>query len=185
MKFFAQNADADLEAVIPVFHEWIREHTVEGVLVDVADYSHVPGGPGVCLIGHEGDYYLDASEGPLGLLYNSKRPANPESDAAVLRNAFRLALKACQLLQDDKSLKGALSFDVTKARVVINDRLQAPNTPETLDKYKADLESVGKEVFGGDVSLTAAADDPRDRFSVDIAGGDGNDLSALLSRVSA
>jgi len=33
--------------VIPVFHRWIQTQAVDGLLIDVADYSHVHHGPGV------------------------------------------------------------------------------------------------------------------------------------------
>jgi hypothetical protein len=36
----------DLEAVIPVFHRWIQEQIFDELLLDVANYSHVPDGPG-------------------------------------------------------------------------------------------------------------------------------------------
>ena len=49
----------ELDKVIPVFHRWIQTGAVEGLLIDVADYSHVPQGPGVMLIAHEGNYALE------------------------------------------------------------------------------------------------------------------------------
>ena len=51
-------AEVDLHKYIRVFHEFIKEKKVEGLLIDVADYSHVPEGPGIVLIGHDVDYSL-------------------------------------------------------------------------------------------------------------------------------
>ena len=48
--------DVDPEAFVPVFHDWIRRGAVEGLLIDVARYGHVHHGPGIMLVGHEGDY---------------------------------------------------------------------------------------------------------------------------------
>ena len=39
-------ADVDLEPLIPIFHDWIRDRVFEELLLDVADYRHVPEGPG-------------------------------------------------------------------------------------------------------------------------------------------
>jgi len=46
-------AKVDLGAVIPIFHQWIQDQIFDELLLDVANYSHVPEGPGVVLIGHE------------------------------------------------------------------------------------------------------------------------------------
>jgi hypothetical protein len=73
VKFFAVDPSAvRLDAFIPVYHRWIQKQAVEGMLVDVADYGHLPQGPGVMLIAHEADYGMDSAEGPLGLLYTRK-----------------------------------------------------------------------------------------------------------------
>ena len=54
------NASYKLSDFIPVFHNWIQEKVVsDHLLIDVADYSHIPDGPGVMLISHEGHYSLD------------------------------------------------------------------------------------------------------------------------------
>ena len=45
--------------VIPVFHRWIQTQAVDGLLIDVADYTHLPTGPAVILIAHEGQYSID------------------------------------------------------------------------------------------------------------------------------
>ena len=29
--------------ILPIFQRWIQDHTVEGMLIDVIDYKHVPG----------------------------------------------------------------------------------------------------------------------------------------------
>jgi hypothetical protein len=48
-----------LEPFIGTFHRFIQQGVLDGLLVDVADYSHVPNGPGIVLIGHDVDYGLD------------------------------------------------------------------------------------------------------------------------------
>ena len=72
VKIFAREAAINLADATPVFHRWIQERVCEEVLIDVADYRHVPDGPGVLLIAHEANYSLDMAEGRLGLLYNRK-----------------------------------------------------------------------------------------------------------------
>ena len=55
-----------------MFHSWIQEQVGEGLLLDVADYRHVHEGPGVILIGYEGNYSVDNTDNRLGVRYNRK-----------------------------------------------------------------------------------------------------------------
>ena len=87
----------DPAAFIDVFHEWVREHTLDELLIDVADYRHVPAGPGVMLIGHEGDYSMDNAGDRWGLRYNRKAAVDGSNDDR-LRQALCSAVRACQLL---------------------------------------------------------------------------------------
>ena len=48
VKLLLSNAeDLDLDGVIPVFHSWIQDQVTDELLLDVADYRHVYGGPGI------------------------------------------------------------------------------------------------------------------------------------------
>src|ERR1700689_1480437 len=59
------NDQIDLEPLIPIFHSWIEGKIFEELLLDVADYRHVPEGPGVVLIGLQADYGGDKTVGRL------------------------------------------------------------------------------------------------------------------------
>ena len=165
IKIFAKDAAGPgLEAFVPVFHRWIREHRVPGILVDVADYAHLPQSPGVVLVGHEADYYIDQMEGPLGLLY-SRKLAQPGTLAERLRASLQVAREACAALQED--FEGRVTFDPGEALFLANDRLLAPNTDAAFAELRPDLEAV----FGK--GLRREAGDPRRRLAVrvKVAGG--------------
>ena len=52
-----QAIEDDAKLFVPIFHEWIRDGTPGGlVLLDVADYAHVPESPGIMLISHDSNY---------------------------------------------------------------------------------------------------------------------------------
>src|SRR5271170_6865298 len=70
--FLGDAGKVDLEALVPVFHSWIQKQPAGELLLDVADYRHIRSGPGVILIGHEGNYSLDNTDGRLGVRYNRK-----------------------------------------------------------------------------------------------------------------
>jgi hypothetical protein len=113
--------------LIPVFHRWIRESAVPGSLIDVADYAHVPEGPGVMLIGDDGFYSVDNRAGELGVLYNRRRELSGDA-RAKLEQAYDTALIAAKLLE--KEVPG-LRFREQDFEVFVNDRMLAPNTEET------------------------------------------------------
>src|SRR5437763_15315366 len=108
IKFYLDDSSAKIKLadVVPVFHSWIQLHLIpDHLLIDVADYAHVPDGPGVVLVAHEANIYLDSFDGRPGLTYQRKQPLNG-SFADRLRFAFRSALEACQLLETNAALPG-------------------------------------------------------------------------------
>ncbi len=169
--------------IVPVFHSWIQLHRIpDHLLIDVADYAHLSDGPGVVLVSHEANIYLDRFDGKQGLTYTRKTPLDGTfSDR--LRFVFRAALEACQLLEADGALPG-VKFRVNEADFKINDRLFAPNTPETYATVKPELEKFAKALYGGSVTLEHRGD-AKQLFEVAIrASGDVN-LATLLGRLKA
>ena len=186
LKLYARNPGAiDMADAIPVFHRWIRNRTVEGLLIDVADYRHVPDGPGVILIGHEADYFLDRAEGPPGLLYSRKRMAEG-SNADRLRAGLLHALRACLALErEPEFVEQGLEFACDRLRFIVNDRLAAPNDEETLSLLRPDVETVLREVYPGDpVRIERDTTDPRARFTLHITASGSDDLATLVERLS-
>lgn len=139
----------DLEAVVSVFHTWIQGQVFDELLLDVADYSHVPDGPGVVLIGHEADYSLDNTDGRLGVRYNRKAPL-PGNNRERLEQAMSAALKALQRLEQDFNLY----FNKRQIEVVVNDRLLTPNSDATRKAAEPELKGFLEQLFAGaDYSL--------------------------------
>jgi len=184
VKLYADRPEGvDPEAVVPVFHRWIREAAIgDGeLLIDVADYSHVPKGPGVALIGHQSDYFLDEGEGRPGLLFSRKRGFSGADDRACLRDALRRTLQACRLLEQDAGLE--LRFRTDEVLVRIQDRLRAPNTAATFAEVEPLLRETLGELFEGEVELEHV-EDPRGPFTVRVRTGASAGVPSLLARLS-
>ena len=111
----------EAEALIPVFHRWIKERILPELLIDVANYGHVPEGPGVVLIGHGSDYSMDEGEGRFGFLHNRKRAGAGPADR--LADLARRTLHAASLLERDPTLSGKLRFATNELLFRVNDRL--------------------------------------------------------------
>lgn len=147
--FLEPNAHFELEALIPVFHRFIREQLIKELLIDVVDYSHVPDGPGVVLIGHESDYYVGALDGAFGLVYSRKR-GGPGPDAR-LEDALRRLVNVARLLEQESGLK--LRFQSSELSLRLTDRLHAPNDDATFASTQAEVEQLLGKIYGGNVSV--------------------------------
>ena len=163
VKIFVNPGSApDLAAAIPVFHRWIQRQALPELMIDVADYRHVPNGPGVLLVCHDAHYSLDSADGRLGLLYN-RRTALEGSTGDKLRAAIAAAASAARKLESEPEFAGSLSFNQGALEISVNDRALAPNTEETWRSVRSDFAAV---LDGFQLSRRG---DPRALFTVQAA----------------
>ncbi len=149
----------DPSRFINVFHQWIQDSAMPELLIDVADYCHVPEGPGVLLVAHEADYSMDHTDGRWGMRYNRKAPF-PGNNEDRLRQALSAAAHACCRLEAQFAADGPLRFKRTQFEVFINDRALVPHTHEALSTFQAELRDGLQKVLGhGGFELEL----PRDR----------------------
>jgi hypothetical protein len=176
VKLFIEGDVPHAERFIPVFHDWIKHHKLPELLIDVANYAHVPKGPGVALIGNDSDYFIDDTDGRAGLLYSRKREA--PAPEARLADAFRRALNAAALLE--KSFEGKLRFRTDELLFRINDRLAAPAGEATFTALRPELDAFcGKLLGGHKLTLTGGS---KQLFSVKITADGKSDLATLLGQ---
>ncbi len=184
VKFFAVEAERiDLLKLIPIYHQWIQQSALSDLLIDVADYSHVPAGPGIMLIAHEGNYALDETGHERGVVYYSKRGlsgALPERIAQVARKA----LQAAQLLSADAQLEGALKVPGNRLEIFINDRLVAPNTDAAYAELEPALKAFLERLYAGARYTLTRERDPKERLSVRIQADGEVALPTLLARLT-
>ena len=182
LKIYATPASAkgfEPETVIPVFHRWIKDHALPELTIDVANYGHVPEGPGVVLIGHGADYFIDEGEGRLGLLHNRKRSGPAAGER--LSDLARRTLYAATLLEKEPALAGKLAFATNELLFRVNDRLAAPNTDATFAAVKGELEALGKQLFAGPFEL-ARVGGPKELFAARFKCAASPPLATLLER---
>jgi hypothetical protein len=174
--------EVDLEPLIPVFHDWIRDQVGEGLLLDVADYRHVDAGPGVVLIVHEGNYSVDNTDNRLGVRYNRKA-ALDGSNQDRLKQAARAALTACQRLEAEMRLGGKLRFNGQEIEIFINDRLLAPNCDATRKAFDSNFKTFSEKLFRGSEYSLSYGNDPRKLFSVSVNAAQPFTVAKLLEHL--
>ncbi|MBI2569668.1 MAG: hypothetical protein HYV63_21900 [Candidatus Schekmanbacteria bacterium] len=181
--FAADDTNFTQEELIPIFHRWIREKRLpETLLIDVADYRHVHGGPGVVLIAHELDIAMDAADEQLGMRLATKRDSLADAHTKVLAN-LRLALDVCCKLEEDT--KNRLHFRGDRFQVRVLDRLVAPNTNETFAAARPALMEVFSRVLATSSVVVEHAAESRSPFTVLVSAATSPPMRELLGRCSA
>jgi len=186
IKFYtAGGDDVPLTDFIPVFHRWIQNGSLEGTLVDVADYSHVPAGPGTMLIAHDGNYAIDETGNRRGILYYSKLDLPGGRLEDRLAAVCRRNLAACRLLEADGDTGDRVSFDYGHMEIIANDRLHAPNSEETWKAFEPVLKSfLGRLYPDAGYRVERDGADARERFSVRVTmEGRAGRAEELLARL--
>lgn len=176
--YAADPAAVKLPDFIGIFNTWIQRKVTPELLIDVADYGHVPNGPGVLLIAHEAHYSLDISDGRPGLLY-SRKARIEGSTQSKLHQALQAALQAARRLEDENGL----AFQGGEVQVVVNDRLLAPNTPETVATLTPELEAFFAPLYGADGFTLNHRTEPRALFTVNVVANTQPSVAELLSKL--
>lgn len=185
LKFYARpGATIDEGIFIEVFHDWIRRRKLAGVLIDVADYRHVPDGPGVMLITHDINFSMDHTDGRFGLLAQRKLGSGSDHVSRIVDLARSTAAFGA-LLESDRWVKGKLSLEGGGFHYIANDRLLAPNNDASFAIIQPDLAAAAAVIYPGqNVSIRRLPNDPRDRLTITVEGGQ-MDMKSLLNVVRA
>ena len=168
--FLADGQAVDPNDIIPIFHRWIREQAVPGLLIDVADYGHLPEGPNVLLVAHEANYAFDCTK-RAGLAYATKR-SSPGALTDRIADAARILVAAARRLQEEMADGGgALPFMTDRWEVVINDRLHAPKLPDLEQALQVVIERAARQIFGdARIESSPLADPGRTGVTLRIPG---------------
>lgn len=185
IKLLVKNGgEVPLEPLIPVFHNWIEtQQNKDELLIDVADYSHVPAGPGVVLVGHEANYSVDNTDDRLGVRYNRKMAVDGDNQAC-LAQAARAALQACERLEAEPRLDGKIRFNGQEIEIFVNDRAIAPNTEATRAAFDADFRAFLKKLFRGQDYSISYGTDPRSLFTAHVKSSRAYSVSELLGALA-
>lgn len=187
--FLAPDSSVEIEEFIPVFHDWIQTQQLDELLIDVADYRHVPQGPGVVLVAHDAHYVMDLAAGRLGLLYSRRRETHPSRQAitdtaARLRSVWHCALTACQRLALHPALQGRLAFQGQELLLRCNDRLRAPNTPEAYTALAPHLSAFLTALYPGQQVAHRHLPEDASRLTVAITVPDAPAVETVLARLA-
>ena len=179
--YLAEGSVPAPDTTFKVFNSWIQQADDE-LLIDVADYSHVPSGPVTLLVGHQANYSIDNHGDRLGLLYSHK--AASEGDLSQrLTGAIGAALKACQRLENEPEFNNEVQFSGQELLLSSNDRLAAPNTEATFAALQPDLDGVLSRLYGGTGYSLKRDEDPAKLLTLHIAADGPQTVGDLLGNL--
>jgi hypothetical protein len=186
IKFFAAADTFEPAEFVPIFHRWIQTKAVaDHLLIDVADYAHVPSGPGTLVVASQANIHMDRSDNRLGLLYVRKQPiADAKTFSETLAGVFKYALAAAIKMESDPTLKGRLKFRTDEISVAFNDRLAAPNSPETIEQYHPQVAEFAGKLFPGEtVTVEPSSKSPQELIDLRIKSSGSGTLANLVGRI--
>lgn len=172
--------DADF---IPVFHGWIRTAALDRLLIDVADYTHLKGGPSVLLVGHEGNLWVDQADGRRGIVCTSKQRGAGALTERVVAVA-RTLIVAAQLLESDPAFTDELRFVSNELQFQANDRMLAPPSDGTVATLTPALAAMMESLYPDQAHQITRAPVSKDRLKISLTVSESSSLDSLLERIT-
>jgi hypothetical protein len=149
--------------------------------VDLADYAHVPRGPGIVLVGQRANLAFDMADPAPGILYASKKGltgSHLERLSAAMKSCLELTKR---LIAEPEFPKGvALRTDALELRFA--DRLVTPNTPATDEELRPVVRQAMDRLFGENGYQLAAQSDSQEAYGFSVRAKKAEPLDALLKR---
>jgi hypothetical protein len=131
-----KSLQTDIESFVPLFHNWIQEDRIPNhIMVDVVDYKHIPDGPRIMLIAHEGHFSLDFEDNELGLLYMRKTQLG-DNVSETLFAIQQILDFAVELIKIDSTIGEKIEFS-DEYQLISNNRYEFPNNLESERKLLA------------------------------------------------
>ncbi len=182
LKLFTDRGDQIvLEPLLDVFARWREDGGHPSGWIDMADYAHVAKGPGIMIIGKQGNLALDLADPGPGILYVNKRDLEGTIEERLMET-FRRCLALSAALMGEPEYPSDLSPRPGFWELSFNDRLNMPNTEETDRELRPAIESTIERLLGSDHTLIREAD-PKRRYGFAIHAEGVSSLDTIASKL--
>ncbi len=159
-------ADPDLDPFLVIFDRWRKAPGHPSDWVDLADYAHMPHGPGILIAGKRDTFSVNLNPPGPGLL-TSVRGGLGGSLEQRFREAFRRAAELNAAVLGEPEFPPAMAPIEGAWEIFANDRLQCPNTDGTDRLLRAPL-AAALEVPPGAITRHS---DPLGRLGYSVRAG--------------
>ena len=163
LRLYLKN-DSEIQSFVPRLYHLIQSQALPGILIDVANYSHVPYGPGLMIIGHEGNYGLSRHRSQGLVLYYVEKGRRQVKDVEMfLKEMFYRLLEFARQL--------ALQTEIDYFVLFINQRSPFL-TPQVLAAWTSDLQKYLSQSLNTAVKVSevSARTGERAHWKITLAG---------------
>ena len=122
--------EPDLDPFLVIFHRWRQSNDHPADWVDLADYAHMPSGPGILIAGKSDTFSVNLNPPGPGLLTSVRRGLEGSLDDRF-REAFRRARELNSTLLAEPEFPPEFRVREGAWEVFLNDRLGFPNSDES------------------------------------------------------
>jgi hypothetical protein len=171
----------DLNPFLLIFARW---RTDTSQWVDLADYAHMPAGPGIVLVGRLYNFSFDLGSEAPGVLYTSKKGLEGTTEErlqSVLRSGFEMA----RALASEKEFPAEARLRPGALELTFNDRLDTPNTEATDRLLRPAVRSVLDRLMGLGAYQARPEVDPARRYGFSIRSDNPPSLDELRARLKS
>jgi len=174
----------NLDPFIAIFGRWRAEADHPAQWRDLADYAHMPRGPGIVLVGRNANFSFDLGSAAPGMLYTSKRNLDGTPEAR-LRSVLRTCFEMSHRLAAEPEFPRQVRLLTGSLELQLNDRLETPNTQLTDRLLRPAIESVAHDLFAAEGLDLRRQPDPGKLYGFSIHSPVSPSLDILLSRLRA
>ena len=171
-----------LDPFLEIFARW-RKETHAADWVDLADYAHLPRGPGILLVGQRCNIAFDLADPGPGILYTAKKGLSG-SHAERLSAAIEWCLEFSKRLAAEPEFPKAVRLRTDSLELRFNDRLETPNTKETDAELRPVVEQVLTNLYGPGGYVLRPVADSDNCYGYAVRAKKAEALDALLTRIS-
>jgi len=122
--------DPDLDQFLVIFDRWRKADDHPADWVDLADYAHMPGGPGILIAGKRDTFSVNLNPPGPGLLTSVRRGLEGSLEDRF-REALRRARECNSAVMAGPEFPAEFSVREGAWEIYVNDRLGFPNTDPT------------------------------------------------------
>ena len=122
--------EPDLDPFLVIFDRWRKQDDHPADWVDLADYAHMPEGPGILIAGKRETFSVNLNPPGIGLLTSVRRGLEGSLEDRF-RESLRRARRLNEALMAEPEFPGEFRIVEGAWEVFVNDRLLFPNTDES------------------------------------------------------
>ena len=175
-------ASLNLSPLVEIFSRWRTDKNHPAGWVDMADYAHVPRGPGIVLAGLRANFSFDMADPAPGILYVARRGL-PGSPAERVAAALKAALELSKRLVAEKEVPPGVHLRTEAFELSFPDRLETPPTLATHQELRPAVEQALNRLFGAGAYELALTADSAESLRYSIRAHQAAPLDALLQRL--